>query len=143
VAVAIVPRPDDEELWDSYLINLKEEHIENVLVNSRGYGEFKGDKVKTTILRHFFEQIRPQTIIKIEPIQVKLFGLTNEYWVSFSYNGHLYDKKYVFVRGSIDEANFTSIPYTKWKGVMIREPPRLASPKKTSCKKTTNYAKKK
>lgn len=120
VAVAIVPRPDEEELWDSYLINLKEEHIENVLVNSRGYGEFKGDKVKTTILRHFFEKIRPQTIIKIEPIQVKLFGLTNEYWVSFSYNGHLYDKKYVFVRGSIDEANFTSIPYTKWKGVMIR-----------------------
>jgi hypothetical protein len=120
VAVAIVPRPDDEELWDSYLINLKEEHLENVLVNSRGYGEFKGDKVKTTILRHFFEQIRPQTIIKIEPIQVKLFGLTNEYWVSFSYNGHLYDKKYVFVRGSIDAANFTSIPYTKWKGVMIR-----------------------
>ena len=120
VAVAIVPRQGDDELWDSYLINLKEEHLENVLVNSRGYGEFKGDKVKTTILRHFFEQIRPKTIIKIEPIQVKLFGLTNEYWVSFSYNGHLYDKKYVFVRGSIDEANFTSIPYTKWKGVMIR-----------------------
>lgn len=120
VAVAIVPRQGDEALWDSYLINLKEEHIENVLVNSRGYGEFKGDKVKTTILRHFFEQITPQTIIKIEPIQVKLFGLTNEYWVSFSYHGHLYDKKYVFVRGSIDKANFTSIPYTNWKGVMIR-----------------------
>ncbi|HKK77807.1 MAG TPA: hypothetical protein VJ953_22205 [Saprospiraceae bacterium] len=120
VAVAIVPRKDDDQLWDSYLINLKEEYIENVLVNSRGYGQFKGDKVKTTILRHFFEQIKPNTIIKIEPIQVKLFGLTNEYWVSFSYDGNLYDKKYVFVRGSIDENNFTSIPYTNWKGVMIR-----------------------
>lgn len=120
VAVAIVPRDGDDELWDSYLINLKEEYITNVLINSRGYGEWKGDKVKTTILRHFFEEITPKSVIKIEPIQVKLFGLTNEYWVSFSFNGHLYDKKYVFVRGSIDKSNFTTIPLTKWKGVMIR-----------------------
>jgi hypothetical protein len=120
VAVAIVPRKGDNDLWDSYIINLKEENIKNVLVNSRGYGELKGDKVKTTVLRHFFEEIDSQSIIKIEPIQVKLFGLTNEYWVSFSYKGHLYDKKYVFVRGSIDSANFTSIPFTDKKGVMIR-----------------------
>lgn len=120
VAVAIVPREGDNELWDSYIINLKGENIKNVLINSRGYGEHKGDKVKTTILRHFFEKINPQTTLKIEPIQVKLFGLTNEYWVSFSYRGHLYDKKYVFVRGSIDTANFTSIPFLEKKGVMIR-----------------------
>lgn len=120
VAVAIVPREGDDELWDSYLINLKQDNIDNVLVNSRGYGEWEGDTVKTTILRHFFEQVQPQSIIKIEPIQVKLFALTNEYWVSFSYQGHLYDKKYVFVRGSIQTDNFTNIPYTNWKGVMIK-----------------------
>ena len=120
VAVAIVPREGDEELWDTYIINLKEEAITNVLVNSRGYGEVKGDKVKTTILRHFFEEIKSSTITQIEPIQTKLFALTNEYWVSFSFNGHLYDKKYVFVRGSIDVANFTTIPFLQKKGVMIR-----------------------
>ena len=107
-------------MWDSYLLNLKKDRIRNVLINSRGYGEMKGDKVKTTILRHFFEEINSETIIKIEPIQVKLFGLTNEYWVSFAYEGHIYDKKYVFVRGSIDKANFTTIPYIDKKGVMIR-----------------------
>lgn len=120
VAVAIVPREGDNQLWDTYIINMKEKNIKNVLVNSRGYGEHKGDKVKTTILRHFFEEINPRSILKIEPIQVKLFGLTNEYWVSFSFDGHLYDKKYVFVRGSIDANNFTSIPFLDKKGVMIR-----------------------
>mgnify|MGYP005989571451 CR=1 FL=1 len=120
VAVAIVPREGDNELWDTYIINLKGDNIKNVLINSRGYGEHKGDKVKTTILRHFYEKINPMTTLKIEPIQVKLFGLTDEYWVSFSYRGHLYDKKYVFVRGSIDTANFTSIPFLEKKGVMIR-----------------------
>ena len=120
IAIAIVPRADGEELWDSYLVNLKGDRINNVLINSRGYGEWEGDRVKTTILRHFFEEIGSNSIIKIEPIQAKLFGLTNEYWVSFNFQGNVYDKKYVFVRGSIDPVNFTMIPYLDKKGVMIR-----------------------
>ena len=57
IAIAVVPRDGmatEEELWDTYLINLKEEPITNVLVNSRGYGKVEGEKMKTTILRHFF-----------------------------------------------------------------------------------------
>ena len=123
VAIAVVPRIDDksdEELWDTYIINLKEEPIKNVLVNSKGYGQINGESVKTTILRHFFEEIPPLEILQIEPIQAKLFGLTNEYWVSFSSNGNMYDKKYVFVNGSIRPENFTTIPFLNLKGVMIR-----------------------
>ena len=120
VAIAIVPRHEEDELWDSYLINFKKEEIRNVLINSRGYGEKNGDQVKTTVLRHFFENIPGETIIQIEPIQTKLFSLTNEYWVSFSFDGNIYDKKYVFVRGSIDQSHFTTIPMLERKGVMIR-----------------------
>jgi len=120
VAVAIVPRDIKDELWDSYLINLKAAELKNVLVNSKGYGEFKGDKVKTTVLRHFFEEISSESPMLIEPIQTKLFELTNEYWVSFVLDGHMYDKKFVFVRGSIHEDNFTTIPLLGKKGVMIR-----------------------
>lgn len=121
VAIAIVPRDKkDDELWDSYLINMKPDVLKNVLINSRGYGEMKGDKVKTTILRHFFEEISSESPILIEPIQTKLFSLTNEYWVSFTLDGYMYDKKFVFVRGSIDENNFTTIPFLGRKGVMIR-----------------------
>ena len=118
LAIAIVPR--DEQLWDSYILNLKEDPIHSVLINSRGYGELNGEQIKTTILRHFFEEIGPLQIKKIEPIQTKLFNITNEYWVSFKFDGYMYDKKYVFVKGSIDSFNFTTIPFINKQGVMIR-----------------------
>lgn len=119
LAIAIVPRIG-EELWDTYILNLKEEVITDVFINSQGYGEIDGEEFKTTTLRHFFESIGPLQILKIEPIQKSLFQLTNEYWVSFRYDGHMYDKKYVFVKGSIQEALFTPIPFLNKKGVMIR-----------------------
>ena len=121
LALAIVPRPDKtEELWDAFIINLKKEAIQSVFVNSRGYGNINGEKMRTTTLRHFFEEIGPEKAIQIEPIQTRLFDLANEYWVSFMYKGHMYDKKYVFVKGSIDEMNFTTIPLLDCKGVMIK-----------------------
>lgn len=123
-AIAVVPRTEngieDEELWDVYVLNLKEEPIENVLINSRGYGEIEGEQMKTTILRHFFNEIGPKEAQLIEPIQTKLFDIANEYWVSFTYEGYMYDKKYVFVRGSITTDNFTTIPLLDRRGVMIR-----------------------
>lgn len=123
LAIAIVPRDDiieKEELWDTYILNLRPKPIKNVLVNSRGYGEIEGEEIKTTVLRHFFEEIGPEQVLKIEPIQTKLFGITNEYWVSFNFEGYMFDKKYVFVKGSISEINFTQIPGINKKGVMIK-----------------------
>ena len=123
LAIAIVPRLDKKdahELWDTFIINLKNEPIKSVLINSRGYGEIAGEKMKTTVLRHFFEEIGANSYAQIEPIQTKLFDLTNEYWVSFVFNDYMYDKKYVFVKGSISETNFTTIPVVQRKGVMIK-----------------------
>ena len=121
LALAIVPRPDEtEELWDAFIINLKNDPIKSVFVNSRGYGNINGEKMRTTTLRHFFEELGPQQVAQIEPIQTRLFDIANEYWVSFMYQGHMYDKKYVFVKGSIDEMNFTTIPLLDCKGVMIK-----------------------
>jgi hypothetical protein len=123
LAIAIVPRTDkskEEELWDTFLINLRDESITNVLISSSGYGEIEGEGRKTTTLRHFFDEIGPLHIQLIEPIHQALFDLTNEYWVSFSLEGYMYDKRYIFVRGSISEENFTLIPFLNRKGVMIR-----------------------
>ena len=122
LAIAIVPREDtlDDDLWDTYILNLKNDAIQGVLINSRGYGELNGEQIKTTVLRHFFEEIAPLSIMQVEPIQTKLFDITNEYWVSFKYQVYMYDKKYVFVKGSIDKMNFTEIPFLKRKGVMIK-----------------------
>jgi len=119
LAIAVVPS-DDEDMWDTYILNLKDESITGVLIQSRGYGELDGQKIETSTLRHFFEELGPLAVAKIEPIQKKLFEITNEYWVSFRYDGYMYDKKYVFVTGSINEINFTPIPFLDKKGVMIR-----------------------
>lgn len=124
LAIAIVPRQPDEEdhdyFWDAYLINLKEEAIRSVLVNSRGYGEVDGEPRKTTTLRYFWEEVGPLELVKIEPVPKEVMILANEYWVSFSYKDYLYDKKYVFVPGSLEPINFTDIPFLNRKGVMIR-----------------------
>lgn len=124
LAIAIVPRVDDgivdDELWDVFIINFKEEPIHNVLINSKGYGEFEGEPMRTTILRHYFEQIGASQVRHIEPIQTKLFSIANEYWVSYNFKNYMYDKKYVFVKGSITEDNYTTIPLLDRKGIMIK-----------------------
>ena len=61
VAIAIVPRSDEktgEELWDTYLINLRDEALENVIISSKGYGQLEGRDKVTTSLRHFFEVVQ-------------------------------------------------------------------------------------
>lgn len=122
LAIAISPKENaaTNDLWDVFVLNLEEEPIKNVLINSKGYGTVNDEEKTTTVLRHFFEEIGPLQFALIEPIQPELFHLTNEYWVSFSFNGYMYDKKYVFVKGSISEMNFTTIPFVNRKGVMIR-----------------------
>lgn len=121
LAIAVLPREDEkDELWDTFLINLKKVPIKSVLISSQGYGEVKGEKMRTTTLRYFFEEVGPMQAIKIEPIQAKLFDLANEYWISFVQDGYMYDKKYIFVMGSIVTSNFTKVPLLERKGVMIR-----------------------
>lgn len=122
IVVAIVREPNDEgELtWNAYLINLYDQPIRNVLVSSKGYGNYEGRDVKTSTLRHLIGDIDPNDYAKIEPIMDNLFGLSNEFWVSFYIDKHIYDKKYVFLPESITEENMTLIPVLKKRGVMIR-----------------------
>lgn len=125
LAIAIVPRGNNaanaDDLWDVFLINLKEEPITCVLVNSTGYSEKQGgEQTRTTTLRHFFEEVGPLSMVLVEPIQVQVFDLTNEYWVSFLHDNYMYDKKYVFVRGSIRPEHFTMVPFINRRGVLIR-----------------------
>ncbi len=123
VGIAIVPKDYDqltEEFWEVYLINFKRDTIRNVLINSKGYGEIEGERTSTTVLRHYFDHVDPLTGVAVEPIHPRLFKLANEYWVSFVYKDHMYDKKYIFVRGSIDERNLTDIPILGRKVIFIK-----------------------
>ena len=122
IAVAIVHEPNEEGIlvWNAYLVNLYDQKINNVLVSSKGYGTFEGRDVKTSVLRHLIGNVEAKDYAKIEPIMDNLFGLSNEFWVSFYLGKHIYDKKYIFLPETISESNFTLIPALNKRGVMIR-----------------------
>ena len=121
IGVAVIKERNEEgvEVWNSYLLNLKDHRIEGVLVSSKGYGKINGDQRETSMLRHFLDEMAGKTFKKIEPITEEVFGLFNEYWVSFYDGGKMYDKKYIFVPEAISEQNFTEIPLIGLRGVLI------------------------
>ena len=126
MALAIVPDLGEDEapheftVWDVFLINLKKQQVYGVLVTSRGYGTSEGKDVKTSVLRHFFDYIDPMSAVRVEPIDRQVFGLNNEYWVSFYIGSNIYDRKYTFLPETIMEENFSQIPVIGKSGVMIR-----------------------
>ncbi|MDN3547905.1 hypothetical protein [Mucilaginibacter aquaedulcis] len=119
IAVALESESIESKIWYVYLINLKNEPIENVLVTSKGYGEKDGVQVKTSTLRHMFPEVAGQSYKLIEPIDEQTFGLNNEYWLSYYIGKNIYDKKFIFLPESIVEMNFIKLPVLNKPGVMI------------------------
>lgn len=121
IAMAVVREKDEEgdDAWYVYLINQRDVTLENVLISSRGYGEIEGEARATSEMRHHLERLGPKSWARIERIVEDVFPLSNQYWLSFFIDRELHDKKYIFLAGSIDEANFTSLPLMNAKGVMI------------------------
>ncbi len=123
IAVAVVQQLNEqnEKVYNVYLLNLSDKIIEGVMISSRGYGRNikTNEEVKTAMLRHSIEVLLPNEAAKIEPIIEEVFGITNEYWVSFWNDSVMYDKKYIFVAESISEENMKEIPILGVKGVMI------------------------
>ncbi len=123
VGVAVVQDTNEvgEKIYNVYLLNLREDIIEGIIITSKGYGinANTGEKVETSMLRHSLELLLPQEAAKIEPIMEEVFGLANEYWVSFYLDSTMYDKKFVFLPETISEGNMKMIPVLGAKGVMI------------------------
>lgn len=120
IAVALESESPESKIWYVYLINLKNQEIENALITSRGYGHKDGEEVKTSTLRHAFPKVAAHNFTLIEPIAEETFGLANEYWLSYYINGQIYDKKFIFLPESIVESNFIRLPILNKPGVMIR-----------------------
>lgn len=123
IAIAAIPENNAESgdrEWYIYLLNLKDIPITNVIVSSRGYGQVEEEKVETSQLRHFVEELPARSFAKIEPIMENLFGISNQYWVSFYIDRKIFDKKYVFLPETIQEKNLTKLPLLEIKGVLLR-----------------------
>lgn len=124
VAVAVVEEVNEtnEKMLYAYLLNLRDDIMEGIIVTSTGYGENAetGERVRTSTLRHSLEVLLPNEAAKIEPIMDDVLGLANEFWVSFWVNETMYDKKFVFLPESIDEKKMKVLPILGQKGVMIK-----------------------
>lgn len=119
IAVVLEEESPEGKSWGVYIINLKDQDLEQVLVSSKGYGMKKAEGISTSVLRHSLGQLEAGDFKLIEPIMDELFVLSNEYLLSFYLDDVLYDKKYVFVPESIVESNFIRVPIINKPGVMI------------------------
>ena len=101
IGVAVVQTINElnEKLYNVYLLNLGNEIIDEILITSKGYGVnvLTGEKTETSILRHKIDLMMPNEGAKIEPIMEDVFGLSNEYWVSYWSHDKMYDKKFIFL----------------------------------------------
>lgn len=121
VSMAVVretSEPDAE--WGVYLINQKEVALSNLIIASKGYGVLDELEVKTSTLRHFFEKLEEHSFLKVEKIMPDVFGLNNEYRLTFYIDGLIYDRKYIFVPESIVEENLVHVPLVEKPGVLIK-----------------------
>lgn len=119
--VTIAIKLDDsasEKHWTVHLINSNSFGIQNIIIASRGYGKKEDDEQKTSILRHFYDDLAANTSQQVEVITKEVFHLFNEYWVSYYVDGKLYDKKFTFVPDSINTEHLTFIKFLDSQGVL-------------------------
>lgn len=120
IAIALESESSESKIWKVYLINLKNEPIETVLITSKGYGQLKGEEVKTSMLRHSMPVVGSNDYALVELIDEQTFGLTNEFWLSYYIGKNIFDKKFIFLPESIVESNFIRLPVVNKPGVMIK-----------------------
>lgn len=125
VGVSIVigqePQKDGSFQWRVFVMNSNDWGIRNVLITSKGYGEINGRQKTTGILRHHVASLPPHSAMPIELMEPELFNLCNEFWVSYYLDddsNKIYDKKFLFLPGSIVEENLSFIPTLQMKGVL-------------------------
>jgi len=123
VGIAVIKEKNEEGvyIYNVYLINLGDVKLETILISSRGYGENKVTKeqIKTSTLRHALNDLEPFDFVKIEPIIEDVFGIHNEYLLSYFIGKQMYDKKFIFLAESITDENMISVPIINQKGVLI------------------------
>lgn len=102
--------------WNIYLINNRPNTISTVLVMSRG----KSDDQKTSTLRHFLGDIKPQSAEKIEFITEEVLGFTNEYLLTFFAEDKLFERSFSFAPNTINEKEVVKLPVMEVEGILAK-----------------------
>ena len=117
LAIAKEENNGNEE-WGVYIINQNMIELNTLMITSKGYGSIAGKKKETSVLRHLIQELGAQCTAKVEPIDPDLFALNNEFWVSYFILDQVFDKKFIFVKGSMHHENISYIPEIDLYGVV-------------------------
>ncbi len=109
-----------ENIWNVYLVNDSDFDLDSVMVVSKAFGTLDGEMKKTSLLRHAFVQIPAVSVVKIEMIEKSVLQLNNEFMVTYFIGNTLYDKKFTFIKDSINEKNMEEVPVLFVDGVIVR-----------------------
>lgn len=96
VGLALVPEkhPEHGEIWAAHLVNLKDDPLRNVIVNVEGR-EVGDNTRRTATMRYHIPEILPLSAHPIEVILPEVMAVNNQFWISFSHQNYLYDKKII------------------------------------------------
>ncbi len=106
------------EDWNAYLINNKETALEMVLIVSKGYDEDR--LIETSLIRHKIEILPAKSFAKVELLQEDVLKLSNFFNVTFFEGNMMFDKKYLFEKGTVKESALRMIPLLNKKGILVK-----------------------
>ena len=89
-----------------------------VLIVSKGYDEDK--LLETAVLRHKLDKLPAKSFAKVELLQNEVLKLTNFFNVTFFEENSMFDKKFVFEKGTIKDGALRMIPLLNKKGVLVK-----------------------
>jgi len=104
--------------WHAYIINNNQYDLNNLLIVSKGYSQIEEPRKNTSILRHSIEVLTAESYAVIEALDPAVFGLFNEFWVSFYHDNKVFDKKFLFAPDSIKETDLINIEALDLEGVL-------------------------
>ena len=119
VYLAIIHEWNEEFLskdWNVYIINDKEVQLDMVMAVSKG---FDGDR-KTSTMRHGIGVVASKSFEKIEVVQEEVLALNNEFFVTFYAEDKLYEKRFLFEKGTVAENKLTSVVIIEKEGVLAK-----------------------
>ena len=121
VFMAVVKEYNNEfqcDDWNAYIINNKEVNLEMVLIVSKGYDEDK--LIETSVMRHKIQNLPAKSFAKVELLQGDVLKLANFFNVTFFEGNQMFDKKYLFEKGTITESALRTIPLLNKRGILIK-----------------------
>ena len=107
-----------ENSWYAYILNNSSEKLEMAMVVSNASGIINNEERKTGSFRHAFNEVLPETAIKVELLENNVLQLDNHFMLTYFLDGKLYDKNFTFEANSITDENTTELHKINRVGVI-------------------------